>query len=139
MSWHWYILVAAVRLLFLWVPCLLDAKGKKDEFALANGTLDEAREFANANNCRSILVSFPLVIFITVLSAANRAYPTGIDAFMVCVYIFIGGIMAFAGYRINLKHFRGERVPFLWLSVVIIIEILTSIFALDFLVNRLQP
>lgn len=138
MPWTWLIIMGIARLLLLLIPNA-PFFNVKNEFVFEGSALTEAREFANAITCRSILGSFPAFMFLMVLSAANKAYPQGIDSVMICVYIFVFLVILIICFLISPKYFRGTMPPFYWLGGVIIIETLIRIFAFECLVDWLQP
>lgn len=76
MSLKWEILLAGIRLLFVIAPFM-----NLDRFELAGNALKTAKEFANVNNCRAMLVTLPVELFVKywlkptpLVQPARRAY-----------------------------------------------------------------
>ncbi|WDD98823.1 hypothetical protein [Thalassomonas actiniarum] len=131
MSYEWYILTAIVRVSFLLVPFFNVEK----DFNLAGDELEEAKEFAKAANCKTILLSFPVLIFYITLAEADTVCPKGLEPFSIGLTFLLLIITCTLLFYIPTWVYRGNLAPFIWLSGIILLEVIYQISALSNIVN----
>ncbi len=68
MTWEWIVASAAVKIIFLFAPMI----NSETDFALADDNLREAKEYAQAAACRGMMLSLPVVFFISALAEADK-------------------------------------------------------------------
>jgi hypothetical protein len=137
MTWHWYILITIVRILFLFSPFKKDLS---NEFPFPDDEWDEVKEYSNATNCIALLISFPVFLYITILAEADKVHTTtGINPLVAVIYLSGIICLSLLVFRFPPEWFRGERSPYYWLGGIIILEFIINVFLLNHLVAGLKP
>jgi hypothetical protein len=119
MDVKWQLLITVVRCLFLLIP---HSRRIHAEFGFTEEQLGEAKEYVNACNCHSILISFPIGIFILVLSQSDKG-SSHLDPFRITVFgITCLLLLPYLAYKTKPQFFRATLPPILILIVVTVFE-----------------
>lgn len=136
MSWYWFILISVIQIITLFAPF----KDISKEFLITADKLPETKEYASAANCITILLSFPVFMFITIIAAADMTYPAkGVSPIMLVIYVSVAILIFFSIFCIPVNKFRGKYTPYYWILGVIIAEVLIKLFFINTLVKGLKP
>jgi len=134
MSLKWEILLSVIRLLFVLAPFMDIGR----EFGLAGNSLENAREFANAGNCRAMLVTFPVELFIrTLVETEARGATCQKSLFAIAVYILIVVLLAIALYKIPTTVFRTWLLSIGWFILFTGLSVFVGSYRITWLANQI--